>query len=244
MVEALGDLCQIQGGASQGNLCQGDQLQFLHGHGGQCLGDQHLINAPSISAPINLNVNADCLKKFDCAEACRKTCESLLHLIGAFSCSVQDPNDSRVAFYIKGQGCEPLVGNLAEVEECFFTVLPAECGAPITLIPTALEALAVTAGVCCPNLFSLLLNYLCAQPDCPRPTKEDGCPCTKALICTLQYILDMPVAIYTETHAFTGILYAILDGVAYLVDNVCEPTVIYAIPICQMVGYQPQVKED
>ncbi|WP_252234854.1 hypothetical protein, partial [Clostridium sp. CH2] len=268
LTESLGDMSQYQGGQTQGDQTetmtgqggqtQGDQTQTMTGHGGQTLGDQTLSSNPSISTPVNVsgvnvNVTVSCCdhnKKHhkDCQEECRKSITALLTLIKTFSLAITDPSSSLIAFYNCGYQSSSTIGNLGNVTECTFGVTPESGGNEITFLTDSLVALSFESVATTPNLFSLLLAYLQSLSTiCTCDDLDETCNfvcdcCSKKIELLLQayYIAKVQLQINLACISFTGYIYQICNGIIYLVDDFTNPTIIYAIPICKTLSYQPQ----
>ncbi|HBR09180.1 MAG TPA: hypothetical protein DD735_09855, partial [Clostridiales bacterium] len=252
---------QTQSLAGHGGQTQGDQNQTMTGHGGQTLGDQTLSSSPTISTPVNVsgvnvNVTVSCCdecKKHrkndfeDCKIECRRTITSLLNLIRTFSLAVANPSASQVEFYSCGLQYLPTYGSLGNVTDCTFTVVPGSDGNNITVLTDTLEALSFRPVDTTPNLFSLLLAYLQSAPDCVQDDlgkcgsdSRDCCDKELQLLLQTYCLSDTQIQINLAKVSFTGYIYKISNGIVYLVDDLTTPTVIYAIPLCRILSYQPQ----
>ena len=263
---SLGDLNQTQGGETQGDQTQGnqthgDQTQNMTGHGGQTLGDQTLSSSPNISTPVNVsgvnvNVTVSCCDEHkkhkrcnhDCQMECRRSIRSILSLIKTFSLAITDPTSSQIEFYYYGLTNSPIAGNLGNVTDCTFTVVPESGGNEITFITDVLEALSFEPTANTPNLFSLLLSYLQSLPNfnyCTDDSDESdnfSCDCCyKKIELQLQayYTAGINLQINLSNSSFDGYIYKISNGIIYMVDDLTDPTVIYAIPSCKILSYQP-----
>ena len=263
-------MAMLQGGETQGSQTQGDQTQtmtghggqtqeeqnqLMIGHGGQTQGDQLLNSNPTISTPVNVsgvnvNVTVSCCdgkKKHECAcdcqAQCRASANALLSLVRTLSLAITDPENALIDFYARGLVSMPTTGNLGSGTACTFTIEPLLGAEPITVLTDALDALAIAQTGVTPSIFSLLLTYLQAQSDSPE-TKDDECACCIAEIARQLRAYEAAgtqIQVGTESGSFTGYVYRVIDGVAYLVDDEEEPTAIYAIPVCKILNIQPQV---
>ena len=235
----------------------------MTGHGGQTLGDQILSSNPNISTPVsvsgvNVNVTVSCCDehkkhkqyKHDCQMECKKSIKSILSLIKTFSLAISDQTSSQIEFYSYGLPDSPLAGNLGKITDCTFTVEPESGGKDTTYITDILEALSFEPTANTPNLFSLLLSYLQSLPNfkyCYRTDDSDesdnfSCDCCYKKIevqlqayCTAGVNLQINLA----NSSFDGYIYKISNDIIYLLDDLTDPTVIYSIPSCKILSYQP-----
>ena len=253
---------QTQSITGHGGQTQGDQTQSMSGHGDQTQGDQTLSSNPTISTPVSVsgvNVNVtvtcgECEKKKEecccnCQEECRKSVTALLYLVKTLASTLTDTTASLISFYSLGLQESPTVGNIGSVTDCLFAILPESAGNEITVSTNALEALSFESVTITPNLFSLLLNYLGSlpiniyHPDDGKDCCTSVCDCCYASILQqLQnfYFIKTLLRINLAENSFTGYIYKISNGVVFLVDDLTSPTILYAIPICKILNYQPQ----
>ncbi|MFV0342387.1 MAG: hypothetical protein ACK5JH_05760, partial [Anaerocolumna sp.] len=251
---------QNQGDQTQ-DQNQGDQFQLMTGHGGQSLGDQILTSSPSISTPVNVsgvtvNVTVSCCDekkkkkektKKDCEEQCRCSITSLLNLLRTFSLAITDSELSQLVFNISGLPTSTLTGNIGNVTNCTFTVLPEDGSNAITFLTDSLNALTISQTQGTPSLFSLLLSYLqttnCSptQNASEKDCHEDTTCCFDQINQQLQafFAANLELQIFVDNTIVPGFILKICDDIVYLVDSLTDPTSITAIPICKIVGFQP-----
>ncbi len=265
LAETLGDQSQSQGGQQQGDQTQsvtghggqeqGDQSQMMTGHGGQTLGDQTLSSSPTVSAPVNVSgvhvnvtVSCDgCQKRChrdaaDCAAECRRTIAALLSRVKALSRDAIAPCAAQAGVYACGLQELPETGSIGRVSDCTFTVASVPGRERMTVLTDALEALVFEPVAAEPNLFALLLADLQASPETVRNPPDFADCCYDALQRQLQAYDDAKrlLQINLSKASFAGIIYAIQGGIVYLADDLAEPAVIYAIPLCKILSYEPQ----
>lgn len=141
----------------------------------------------------------------------------------------------------------PTDGNLGNVTDCTFTIVPESGGNDIKVLTDTLEALSFEPAATTPNLFSLLLAYLQSVPNFVHDDLGKCCPdnqdcCYKELQLQLEayYPSNTQLQVNLAKTSFIGYIYKVSNGIAYLVDDLTTPTVIYAIPFCKILSYQPQ----
>lgn len=255
--QTLGDQMQTQGDQTQGDLTQGDQMQSITGHGDQTQGEQTLTSTPTINTPVtvtgvSVNVTVcgcgECNCKKSCDTLCRQKKTALLNTIASLQLTVAVPSDALINFYSSGLETSPATANLTLISsDCLFTITD-EDDTAITLTTDSLELLSVPAGTGTPDLLTLLLNYAQNPSSDNCYTKcgynYDCCSnneycCDENIRQTLSVFIpaNTELEIRTANNAITGFAYAIKCDILYLVDNVDDPALVYAVPLCSITGF-------
>lgn len=91
-------------------------------------------------------------------------------------------------------------------------------------------------------LSSFFVTYLLYHNNFSKDCSDKNDCCDKELESQLQayYSSKTELQINLAKESFVGYIYKIICGIVYLVDDLDNPSIIYAIPLCKILSYQPQ----
>lgn len=176
---------------------------------------------------------------------CRMSITWLLSLMEIFSQAIPEPTSSQFLTNYTGSPQSWTLGNLVAVSEGTFTIMPKSNEGNRTFLIDSLEALLIEPTTSTPSLFSLLLAYLQSANsswllDLEDPGISSDLCCLKEVTVQLQdyYMTKSKLNIFLQNTLLIGYVYQIKNKMVFLVDDLDQPRLIYAVPICKILSYQ------